>query len=471
MSEMVSQAGRIARSPAFKFFLIAFLILLLLVPLVIVAALVSERETRSRTVTADVARTWGGAQQLTGPYLVVPYSVRIETQEGDKVIQRLLERRAVFLPEELTVTGDAKSGVLHRSIFDVNVYTATLAVAGRFAVSSVADVDPNAISVRWQDATFALALSDVAGLKEAATLAVNGQDTLPFQPSLGVPGANMSGIHAKLAGAPSVFSGDGPPQAFAFHADLHFTGSSSLNFAPAARETRVEITSDWPHPNFSGAFLPIERAVKADGFSAKWRVPHLARSVPQAWSVTDGGLDRFLIYQFGVSLHQPVDFYALVMRAVKYAVLFLAVAFMAVFVLELTAKARVHPVQYVFVGLAMIFFYVLLLSLAEHLGFTPAYVIASAATGGMLATYVAKSLESVRSGLLMAALFALLYGFLYLVLRQEDYALLTGALLGFVALTAVMFATLKVDWSGLGPATTGARPHGGADSGDAQTVV
>ena len=469
MSEISSSVGRIARSPAFKFFLIAFLILLLLVPLVIVGVLVSEREARSRTVTADVARTWGGMQQVTGPYLVVPYSVRIETQEGDKVIQRLAERRAVFLPEEFTVTGDAKSGVLSRSIFDVNVYTATLAIAGSFAAPDVADVDPNAISVRWQDAILALALSDVAGLKEAATLSVNGADTLPFQPSIGVPGARMSGIHAKLAAAPSVRAGDGPPQAFRFHADLHFTGSSSLNFAPAARETRVEITSDWPHPNFGGAFLPVERTVKADGFSAKWRVPHLARSVPQAWSTMDGGLDRFLTHQFGVSLHQPVDFYALVTRAVKYGLLFLAVAFMGVFVLELTSDKRVHPVQYVFVGIAMIFFYVLLLSLSEHVGFTIAYLVASAATGGMLALYVAKSLGSTRSGLIMAALFAVLYGFLYLVLSLEDYALLTGAVLGFAALTAVMFATLKVDWSGLGPA--GARPAVGTDGAPAPNVV
>ncbi|MCC7252617.1 cell envelope integrity protein CreD [Hyphomicrobium sp.] len=461
MSDIVQSAGRVARSPAFKFFLISFLILLLLIPLLIVAALVSEREGRSRSVTSDVARTWGGMQALTGPFLVVPYSVRIETQEGDKVIQRMQERRAVFLPEELNVAGDGRSGVLHRSIFDVNVYTATLAIDGSFAVPDIAAVDPNAISVRWRDATFVLALSDVAGLKEAATVLINGQETLPFAPSVGVPGSNMSGIHAKLSAAPSALSGDSPPSAFRFHADLHFTGSSSLNFAPAARETRVELTSDWPHPSFSGAFLPIERTIKADGFSAKWRVPHLARSVPQAWSLGDGGLDRFLTYQFGVSFHQPVDFYDLVMRAVKYGILFLATGFMGVFVLELLSDKRVHPVQYLFVGLAMVFFYVLLLSLAEHFGFTTAYVIASAATGGMLATYVAKALGSAQRGLIMAGLFALLYGFLYLILRLEDYALLAGALLGFAALTVVMFTTLKVDWSGLGGLSNAEKPEAG----------
>ncbi len=448
MSDIGQSAGRVARSPAFKFFLISFLVLLLLLPLVMVFALVSDRESRSRSVMSDIARTWGGVQTLTGPFLVVPYLVRIETRDGDKIIQQTQERRAVFLPEELTITGNGKSNVLTRSIFDVNVYTASLAVDGRFGVLDVLGLDPNAVSVRWKDAIFALALSDVAGLKEAATLNVNGQDALPFAPSLGVPGSYMTGIHAKLAGAPSALEGDTAPKAFSFHADLVFSGSSSLSFTPAARETRVALTSDWPHPSFMGAFLPVEREVSEKGFSAKWRVPHLARSVPNAWTILDAGVDRFLNYQFGVTFYQPVDFYGLVNRALKYGLLFLAVGFMGVFVLELVSNKRVHPVQYLFVGLAMVFFYVLLLSLAEHLGFTKAYFIASLATGGMLSLYVRKALDSLRSGLLMAVLFALLYGLLYLILRLEDYALLAGALFGFAALTAVMFTTLRIDWSG-----------------------
>lgn len=449
MSDIGQSVGRAMRSPSFKFFLVLFLILLLLVPLLMVTGLIFERESRSRDVVSEVGRTWGGMQQITGPYLVVPYAVRIETQEGDKVVHRIQERRAVFLPEELDIRGNAKSGVLHRSIFDVNVYTATLAVRGQFGVPDVADVDPNAISIRWNDAVFSLALNDVSGLKDAATLKLNGRDTLPFQPSSGVPGSNMRGIHAKVGAAPSLAAGEGTLKPFRFEAELHFTGSISLNFAPAARETRVSLTSDWPHPSFGGAFLPVERTVTAEGFTAKWRVPHLARSVPQAWSSMDGGgLDRFLSYQFGVSLHEPVNFYALVVRAVKYGVLFLALAFMGVFVLELVSGQRVHPVQYIFVGISMVFFYVLLLSLSEHIGFQAAYIAASVATGGMLATYVGAALGSFRNGLLMAALFGLLYGFLYLVLRLEDYALLAGAILGFTALTAVMFATLRVDWSG-----------------------
>jgi inner membrane protein len=208
------------------------------------------------------------------------------------------------------------------------------------------------------------------------------------------------------------------------------------------------MTSDWPHPSFSGAFLPTDRSIRADGFSASWRVPHLARSVPHAWSLATAGIDRFRPYQFGVQLYQPVDFYQLVTRAAKYAVLFLAFAFMAVFVLELVSARRVHPVQYLFVGLAMVFFYVLLLSIAEQIGFGLAYLMAGAATSGMLSVYVGMALQSrVRAGVMLVVLLVL-YGLLYLTLTLEDYALFVGAILGFAALTTVMFATLRVDWSG-----------------------
>src|SRR5262245_594417 len=156
MAEIDTSVGRVARSPAFKFFLICFLILLLLIPLLMVVALVSEREGRANSVRTDVARTWGGAQQISGPFLAVPYTVRVETREGDKRIEMIQERRAIFRPADLSIDGKAASSVLHRSIFGVNVFTADLAVEGRFQAPDIADVDPNAVSVRWRDAVLVL---------------------------------------------------------------------------------------------------------------------------------------------------------------------------------------------------------------------------------------------------------------------------------------------------------------------------
>lgn len=449
MNELIAALKRLARSPACKFFLIAFLILLLLVPLVLVFGLVQEREGRAREVQRDVARIWGAAQQLSGPFLVVPYTVRTETVQGDKRIEQVQERRAVFLPERLDVKSNVSSKVLHRSIYEVVVYTAAVTLEGRFLAPVIADAATDILAVRWNDAIFALGLSDVSGLKEAASLSVNSQQT-PFQPSLGIPTANQNGIHVKLSGAGDqiLATPDAMPKAFDFRLELTFGGSSSLEIAPVARETTLAMTSDWPHPSFSGAFLPIDRSITSDGFSARWRVPHLARSVPHAWSLAVAGIDRFRPYHFGVTFYQPVDFYGLVTRAAKYGVLFLALAFMAVFLLELIAGRPLHPVQYLFVGLAMIFFYVLLLSFAEQIGFGPAYLLASAASAGMLSLYVGKALANARRGLIMFGVFAALYGLLYFILKLEDYALLAGAILGFAALTTVMFATLRIDWSG-----------------------
>lgn len=450
MSEIIAAARRLLQSPAFKLCLVGGLIVLLLLPLVLAGALVSERESRAHGVRYEVARVWGQPQKLNGPFLVVPYTVKVETKEGDKRVETLHERRAVFTPELLEIKADSASKVLHRGIYTANVYTAKVNVSGRFGVPDMSEVISDPQAIRWHDAILVLGLSDVSGLKEAAKVRIDGTTDVAFAPSIGIAGVDTSGIHARLMGSKpdGPVAKDTPLSAFAFQTDLVFTGSGDLSFAPAARDTRVALASDWPSPSFSGAFLPAERSVTDAGFTANWQVPHLARSVPQAWAANDQGIERLQPFLFGVSFYQPVDFYDLINRSVKYGVLFLAAAFMAVFLFEVLSAKRVHWVQYLFTGLALTFFYVLLLSLAEHIGFSWSYLIASAATGAMLAAYVALALGSARAGTIMAAAFALLYGILYLILRLEDYALLAGALLGFAGLTIIMFATLRVNWAG-----------------------
>ena len=442
--------GRVLRSPAFKFVLILVLIVLLLVPLLLVYGLIWERESRAQGVRREVGQLWGPEQRILGPFLVVPYTVRIETVQGEKRIEQIQERRAVFTPEALEVSGRADAKTLRRSIFEVPVYAARLKLSGRFAAPRMADVAAEVVAVRWRDTAFVLGLSGVAGLKEAAVLEIAGATATPFAPSVGFPSTHLSGIHAKLGGAGSAVlpDADQPPQPFAFTVDLTFNGSLGLSVAPVARETRVSLSSDWPHPSFSGAFLPDDRQVASSGFTAAWKIPHLARSVPEAWSLAEAGLERLQPYAFGVAMIDPVDFYSLVNRAAKYGIMFVALAFMAVFCLELASARRVHPVQYLFTGISLVFFYVLLLSLAEHLGFTHAYLAASAATGAMLALYVGAAMSSAIRGLVMLVVFAAIYGMLYLILQLEDYALLAGAMVGFVALAIVMFVTLRVDWSG-----------------------
>ena len=450
MAGFIEMIARWTRSPAFKLGLIAFLILLLLIPLFIVGGLVSERESRAREVRSEVGRIWGPEQRLQGPFLVVPYTVRVEILQGDKRVEQIQERRAVFTPEALDIIATSDTKTLRRSIFEVPVYATRMKLTGRFAAPHITDVTAEASSVRWRDASLVLALSGVSGLKESAILKIPGATDTAFAPSLGIPAINTTGIHAKLAnaGATVLPDPDKEPLAFNFAIDLTFNGSVSLDFTPAARETRVSLTSNWPHPSFLGAFLPDDRQVAASGFKASWKIPHLARSVPESWSLHDMTIERLAPYAFGVRMIAPVDFYSMVNRATKYGLMFLTLAFMAVFCLELVSNKSVHSVQYLFTGIALVFFYVLLLSLAEHIGFTPAYLLAASATGLMLAGYIGAVFRNTKLGLVMLAVFAVTYLLLYFILQLEDYALLAGALLGFAALTMVMFATLRIDWSG-----------------------
>ena len=364
------------------------------------------------------------------------------------------ERHAIFLPDALNVSGNVRTEKRRRSIYEVTVYEASLSIAGQFRAPDLSLVEPDASAiVRWQDAVLALAIKDVSGLKNNVQLETGGGQKIDFEPSIGAGDevrSWTSGIHARLKSfaGPDGQSFNGGA-AVPYKIDLVLNGSSSLKFAPAGRDSTVSLKSNWPHPSFIG-FLPVSRTIDENGFSSSWRVPHLARDVPQAW--VEGKdqltLDRFGGKDLGVNLFVPIDFYALVERALKYGFLFVAVAFGGVFVLELLCARRVHAIQYLFAGLAMVTFYVLLLSLSEHIGFARAYLCASAATGLMISAYVGMTLQSLRYGLTMLGIFSILYGLLYLILQLEDYALLAGAVAAFVLLTATMFATLRVDWSG-----------------------
>ncbi len=451
MGVLVSVSGRhgfagILRSPGFKFFTIGALVFLLMVPLIFVYLLVEERTQRSAEVQNQIASEWGGRQIVRGPYLVVPYAVKVKTVQKDETVETLQEQRAIFLPEDLLVNGESRTETRKRSIFDITVYSAALTLEGRFTAPDIAKLDPNAVSVRWRDAILAVAVSDVSGLREAASVTLDGGRSAAFEPSMGYS-SMLTGIHARIGDA---LAEAGALDAFAFKFSMAFNGSQQLDFAPVARDTRVRLTSDWRHPSFSGAFLPAERSIGDNGFTAEWRVPHLARSVPQAWTefAVPGTGDRFERYLFGVRFFIPLDHYSLVTRAAKYGFMFLAVAFGAIFVLELRSSVRVHAVQYIFVGLAMIFFYVLLLSLSEHIGFANGYLAAAGATGLMLSVYAGKIMRSAAKGMIMMGVFLLLYGLLYLILRLEDYALLAGAIVGFLLLTTAMFVTLNINWSG-----------------------
>jgi inner membrane protein len=241
---------------------------------------------------------------------------------------------------------------------------------------------------------------------------------------------------------------------------LELIGTDRLMFLPIGASTDVQLESDWPHPSFVGAFLPDERTVNAQGFQARWRLSRFATGIDDAIaqirdsvvrgtpSTTDtrGAEPRFFTNDLGVRFVQPVDVYVQSERAVKYGMLFVFLTFVAFFLFEVLRRMAVHPIQYALCGAALALFFLLLVSLSEHLPFAVAYVLSSAACVGLLAFYVGHVLQSSTRGLMFGGLLAALYGLLYVILQSEDYALLLGAILLFVALGIVMFMTRRVDW-------------------------
>jgi inner membrane protein len=285
-----------------------------------------------------------------------------------------------------------------------------------------------------------LPISDLQGLSENVSLVWGTAKTVvPFRPRLVLKVDGFSGIHAPVALSPD--DADVP-----FSLAIKLRGSRELNFAAVGDSSSIAVTGDWPHPSFSGSFLPTSREVAGGGFSAAWRVPHLARNMTQSLLAQDGLGTRLREASLGVSFFQPVSFYVLVQRALKYALLSIGFAFLSFFLIETISGARIHGVQYVLIGGAQVVFYMLLLSFAEQIGFEAAYFMASCATVALISVYSVSILRSWALGLVVFAELSALYALLFVLLKQEDYALVTGALAAFAGIAVTMYVTRNVDW-------------------------
>jgi inner membrane protein len=417
------------------------IMILLMIPLTMVSAIVSERTTRRNAVVEDVSATWGGVQTIAGPVLVVPYR-HISIDSNGRQAQTIL--RASFLPEVLDVQGVVDPQVRSRSLFKVVVYKARIRMSGRFAAPDVASVARAGAEPLWNDATVNIGVSDPRGIARRIALKWNGQDIAL------TPGVSDTGLFSSGSHAPAQFAATAPSGPVTFALDLDLNGTRDIRLLPGGSETSLQLTSSWRHPGFTGAPLPESHTINDQGFSASWRVPFFGRGFAAAWS--DATTDREKLKNqaeaaaFGVTFVQPVDIYQQAERAVKYAPLFIVLTFVVFFLCEIMRSRLLHPVQYVFVGFAICVFYLLLLSISEHAGFDLAYASAAAATTALVGGYSGYALGGRTEGLLVSGAIAALYGFLYLLLRLEDSALLAGSLGLFAMLALLMWATRRVNW-------------------------
>jgi inner membrane protein len=448
-----------------KLAVIAVLGLVLLIPMARITSLIDERQERRDEAEAEVQQLWGGPQTVGGPMLKIPYRRAVPSRdaadrsEGAGNGSGFLFRDEVLyvLPAELEIETTLTPEVRSRGIFETVVYTAQMRFRGRFAPAPGKHPGPGAEDLQWRLGTLVFGISELRGLRSDPRLTWRGEEI-----ELAASAESGSLLDRELASRDLDLSSLAGGEAAEFELTVVASGSGSLSFLPLGRETGVAMTSTWRDPSFGGAFLPASHDVGRDGFTARWSIPFFGRSYPQVWTAAaeiDQPLRRAILESAsGVELLVPVDFYQLTSRCTKYASLFIGLTFAVFFLFELLGGLRIHPVQYLMVGFAMALFYLLLLAIAEHLGFDGAYLLASVATVALIAGYCATVLGTrSRAGLLAGAL-AGLYGLLYVLVQLQTYALLVGSIGLFAVLAVAMYLTRDVDWYEVGQRPAGISP-------------
>ncbi len=446
------------RSIGLRFFLVGFLALLMFIPLLYVGEIVGDRASYNRDTARSISQEWGGAQLISGPRLIIPVKgpvTRIaERKVTDPVtskvtteqyeVTEIRRKSAIYVyPDRFDVVLETATSERKRGIFEVPVYSAKAVIEGDFDLGDVQASVAADETILWDETTLDVSLSSNRALRGEARLEIDGQEHA-LEP-LANAGHGTGGIFARIGNPRG--TGD-------FSLTLGFNGAQSLSVAPVGRTSRVSIVSDWAHPSFHGTFLPDRSEISEVGFSADWTIPHLARALPQT-SRSDYEDQARQNASFGVRFYQPNDFYQKAYRAGRYGILFIALTFLTVLLIEDRSGRPAHPVQYILIGLAQTVFVLLMVSYAEQIGFGAAYALASGATIGLLTLFGLTALKLGRRTWVLSIMLIVLYLVLYFILRSTDYALLAGSTLAFAALAGTMFFTRNEEW--YGPKRTGNR--------------
>ncbi|HEY4582298.1 MAG TPA: cell envelope integrity protein CreD [Lysobacter sp.] len=446
-----------------KMVLVAAMTLVILVPLAMVNAVITERQAYRREAVADVVRSYAGAQVVTGPVLTVPYSEMVEVEETgrDGVVHTVRRRQSsqwTYFPTRFDAAGPLAPSTRKRGLYEVAVYEWTGALSADFDVR-IPDAAPVGAERIIGVPVLGYAISDVRGLQGSPRLRLAGAE-VALREGAGV--REGSGVHALLA-----LPQPGERLTFSTRLDVQLAGTESLAIVPVGKRNRIALSSRWPHPSFQGK-SPWRSTVSDAGFEAEWQIASVATDAQRRYlagavaapfgdatrpqEAGDGAIERL-----GVVLADPVDAYTRADRATKYGVLFVVLTFAGFFMFEVVKQLPIHPVQYGLVGLALVIFFLLLASLSEHVGFDAAYLAASLACIGLIGFYLGAVLRSALRGTAFAAMLALLYGALYGLLISENSALLLGSGLLFAILAGIMIVTRRYDWYRLGAQPASAR--------------
>lgn len=439
LDETKRQAGGCLRrfSKSIKAVVIAFLVLLLLIPMGMIEALIAERGRTQEGAITEVGQKWSLAQTLTGPYINMKYPVAYE----ENGVKKMSMENVTLFPDELSVDGQLHTEILRRGIYKVNVYQSELVIKGCFSSEELLKTNVDMESLLYNRAALCLNLTDMRGLSEQVSITL-GDSTYVFEPGMDGQGIDNMGIHA-VADLSVLKENKKLP----YEMRLKLKGSQSIHFTPLGKTTKVNLRANWNTPSFDGNYLPEKREITSTDFSAQWQVLNLNRNYPQVLvNYQNASVKDIQDSNFGVNLKMPVEQYQQSMRSTKYAVLVILLTFMVIFFTEILEKTRIHALQYLLVGLALCLFYSLLLSMSEHLGFGVAYLVASVLTVVLVGGYMLGIIRRKKPAFMMVGLLGVLYVYVFILIQLETFALLAGSLGLFVILAMVMYFSKKIDW-------------------------
>lgn len=428
--------------------MMGLLILLLMIPLALIQELIKEREYRQQDVIRELNSGWGNSILMYGPILKVPYKTYEETvkynAENNNTFKekRTIIKYAYFLPEKLQIDTDVKASAKKRNNFESAVFTANISASGNFeqpdfSSKSIADKD-----IVWEKATLLIKSTNLKGLKSEVKLNLNG-NTYGFETNFSTSNSHQNSLvelessFLKLEDIPT-------QDEKAFNFALTYNGSESIQFIPIGKITDVKMTSDWEDPSHIGNFITQDEHTTEDGgFEANWRILNTNRSFSQQFFNT---LPKLYEFAFGTKFIIPLDEYQKSDRAAKYGFLVIGLTFLVFFLIQTLSKINIHPFQYLMIGIALVMFYTLLISISEHSSFLKAYLIAGIAVIVMITLYSKSILKYWKFPLFIGISLTALYGFIFVIIQLESYALLVGSVGLFLILGIVMYVSRKIEW-------------------------
>ncbi len=414
---------------------ILVLILLLMIPNMLIKGLIYERQGLESQSQRDIAASWGPSQKMMGPILSIPYSKKIKTDDGIITKDHVLR----VLPESLGIDVQLNTEERKKSIYKAILYTANHNISGHFNKPEMSSFGKNVSKIHWDDAKIDIGFTSSASLDNIVNIKCNNVN---YKMESGASDSDIfpSAIHANI-------NVDTLSKTITFDTEIGVNGSEAIKYLPLASNTQVTISSDWDSPGFVGLPLPAKREISENGFVATWKSTEYNRPFKDTWKDADVKLAH-RGEAFGVDLVQTVGHYQKNMRSAKYALLIISLSFLVFFFFETLKGSRIHPVQYIFIGLALSIFYSLLLSLSEHIGFGSAYLIAAGAVVGLISWYSKFMLRQGNNVMLLTLILGGLYTYIYILLQMEEFALLVGSIGLFMVLAISMYLSRNMDWYG-----------------------